>query len=381
MRYLGIPAALAARGLAVEVVPGWETRGSDSFAPGGVTCHWTAGPRGTTGRPSLGVVTNGRSGLPGPLCNVYLARDGKAVVVAAGRANHAGAGGYRGLKGNSSVFGIEAECGGDGDWTPAMRVAYPKVVAALLSLIGRDASWAMGHNEWAPTRKIDIRDYTMAVMRQQVAAVLAGQPVPVSNPVPSTPAPANPWPLLKEGSRGPHVSQVQAFLGVPADGVFGPVTKAAVVAYQRALGLAADGIVGAQTWAAIAAGRRPAAPPPPKSSPRNAEQTKATQRALQGAAVDGFWGDDTELRVNLVRAALNGHFPGANGRGGAQGVKDAQWICYASADGIWGPKSAAALKATVKKLQAAWGVSADGVWGPKTEAAWAAARARNYKTW
>lgn len=380
MRYLGIPAALAARGLTVEVVPGWETRGSDAFNPGGVTCHWTAGPRGTAGRPSLGVVTHGRAGLPGPLCNVYLARDGVAVVVAAGRANHAGTGGYRGLKGNSAVFGIEAECGGDGDWTAAMREAYPKVVAALLSLIGRDASWAMGHNEWAPSRKIDIRDYTMAVLRSQVAAVLAGQAVPVGNVV-NVPGPSAPTgrPVLRQGARGEHVRQLQAFLSIPADGIFGPQTKAAVVAYQRALGLAADGIVGAQTWAAIAAGRRPAAPAP-KPSTRSAAVSAATQRAVR-AAVDGFWGDDTDMRVNLVRAALNGQYPGASGRGGVQGVKDAQWTVGAATDGVWGPRSAAALRATVAELQRAWGTGADGVWGPKTEAAWATARARNYKTW
>ena len=166
-----IPAALAAHGLTVESVPGWQTRGSATFTPGGVVCHWTAGPRAATGRPSLGVVTNGRAGLPGPLCNVYLDRQGVAVVVAAGRANHAGAGGWRNLAGNSTVFGIEAEAAGDGDWTPAQRATYPHVVAALLDLIGRDASWACGHNEWAPTRKIDIRDWDMTLMRAQVTDI------------------------------------------------------------------------------------------------------------------------------------------------------------------------------------------------------------------
>lgn len=171
---LGIPAALAARGLIVETVPGWETRGSSAFAPEGAVCHWTAGPRGATGRPSLGVVTNGRAGLPGPLCNVYLDRQGIPVVVSAGRANHAGAGGWRGLSGNGSVFGIEAESAGDGDWTPAQRAAYPRVVAALLDLIGRDASWVCGHNEWAPGRKIDPRDWDMPLMRAEVADIQSG---------------------------------------------------------------------------------------------------------------------------------------------------------------------------------------------------------------
>lgn len=167
-----IPSDLARFGLRVELVPGWESRGSAAFAPACVVDHWTAGPRGATGRPSLNVVVNGRAGLAGPLCNVYLARDGVCVVVAAGRANHAGAGGFRGLVGNSAAYGIEAECGGDGDWTPAMLDAYPRLNAALLSGLGRDASWVAGHNDWAPDRKIDIRDIIVSVRARTATALV-----------------------------------------------------------------------------------------------------------------------------------------------------------------------------------------------------------------
>lgn len=167
----------------VEEYAGWTSRGSSSFTPGGVVCHWTAGPCDSTGRPSLHTCVNGREGLSGPLCNVYLDRAGVAVIVAAGRANHAGDGGWRGLSGNSSVLGIEAECCNAGDWTPAQRNAYPRLVAALLAGLHRDASSACGHNEWAPTRKIDIHDWTMPTMRAEVAALLTGGPVaPVPPP-------------------------------------------------------------------------------------------------------------------------------------------------------------------------------------------------------
>lgn len=170
-----VAADLIGEGLAVETVPGWQTRGSASFAPAGVVCHWTAGPRSTRTRPSLSVVTYGRPGIPGPLCNIYLARDGTAVVVAAGRANHAGRGSWRGVVGNSGMYGIEAESAGDGDWTPAQRRAYPLVVAALLRGLDRDERWACGHAEWAdpPGRKVDIRDWDMPRMRAQVAVILA----------------------------------------------------------------------------------------------------------------------------------------------------------------------------------------------------------------
>lgn len=178
-----IPAALAARGVTVETVPGWETRGSASFSPRGVVCHWTAGPA-SGDRPSLAVVTTGRADLPGPLAQVFLARSGVAVVVAAGRANHAGTGGWNGLSGNTSVFGIEAESTGGGDWTEAQRQAYPRVVAGLLDLIGAAPAMACGHNEWAPGRKVDIRDWDMTAMRAQVAAIKTAPTAPIVNPAP-----------------------------------------------------------------------------------------------------------------------------------------------------------------------------------------------------
>ncbi len=172
-----LPRALREQGLTVETVPGWETRGNEVFSPGGAVAHWTAGPKNTLGRPCLNLVTHGRSDLPGPLCNVYLDRQGIAVVVAAGRANHAGTGGWNGLRGNSSVFGTEAECAGDGDWTVAQSVAYPKVNAAFATIGGFDESMVCGHSEWAPTRKVDIRDFTMDKMRAEVGKILRGESI------------------------------------------------------------------------------------------------------------------------------------------------------------------------------------------------------------
>jgi len=55
--------------------------------------------------------------------------------------------------------------------------------------------------------------------------------------------------LLKNGSRGAEVKQLQTFLGLNADGIFGNGTEAAVKKWQAANGLTADGLVGSKTWA------------------------------------------------------------------------------------------------------------------------------------
>jgi N-acetylmuramoyl-L-alanine amidase len=60
--------------------------------------------------------------------------------------------------------------------------------------------------------------------------------------------------LVRQGSRGEAVRQIQTCLNrvggasLNTDGIFGPMTHAAVVAYQRANGLSPDGIIGPLTW-------------------------------------------------------------------------------------------------------------------------------------
>jgi Putative peptidoglycan binding domain len=63
-------------------------------------------------------------------------------------------------------------------------------------------------------------------------------------------------PLLREGSRGTEVAKLQRLLNsrlspspsLAVDGIFGPLTREAVLRLQRAKSLAADGIVGKMTW-------------------------------------------------------------------------------------------------------------------------------------
>lgn len=67
-----------------------------------------------------------------------------------------------------------------------------------------------------------------------------------------------PQPQLQRGSRRPAVRELQIKLNaagaspkLEVDGMFGPKTEAAVIAFQEANNLDADGIVGPNTWAAL----------------------------------------------------------------------------------------------------------------------------------
>jgi hypothetical protein len=57
--------------------------------------------------------------------------------------------------------------------------------------------------------------------------------------------------FLKIGSRGPEVKQLQEFLNIGNDGIFGKGTEAAVKSWQSDNRLEPDGIVGPKTWSAM----------------------------------------------------------------------------------------------------------------------------------
>ncbi len=118
--------------------------------------------------------------------------------------------------------------------------------------------------------------------------------------------------VLKRGSHGAHVTKVQRWLGLHADGIFGPGTKRAVRRFQRHHGLTADGIVGPATW-----------------------------RALRSA-----------------------HTRHASSSGGSKkgAVVDLQRALGITADGIFGPGTQRAVKA----FQRSHGLTADGIVGPAT---------------
>jgi|SRR5215213_3510254 len=255
-----LPDVLKNAGLKVSLVDGWETRGlGDIGNVFGVICHHTGVKNASKlNMPTLKSLRDGRkaepglAALPGPLAQLGLGRDGTYFVIAAGRAAHAGKGSFRGVSGNLRFIGIEAENGGTSNdpWPDIQLEAYHRGVAAILKRLGKDASFCCGHKEYAPTRKDD-PSLNMDNFRSAVASLLSGAsppPSPIPSSEPSPPAGAAPRPTIRRPLRNEFVRQVQAKLGLIADGIFGPETEATVRAFQRDHGLVPDGIVGPKTW-------------------------------------------------------------------------------------------------------------------------------------
>lgn len=167
-------------GYPVVEVGGWRGRGHGGMRVGeGVTGHHTAdGPAGDY--PSLNIVRDGRAGLAGPLSQLGLGRSGTIYVIAAGLAYHAGASAWAGyLDLNDEFLGIEAESTGvRDDWTPQQRDAYPRLVAALLFYMRRDAGRFAGHREVCRPagRKIDPAFWDLNAFRDRVEWLL-GDPL------------------------------------------------------------------------------------------------------------------------------------------------------------------------------------------------------------
>ncbi len=176
-RDLGIADRIRSFGVSVVEVAGWQTRGAGDLEARGAVMHHTAGsPTGTA--PSLAVCIHGRGDVPGPLCHVLQSRepDGhdKAYVIASGRAHHAGAGGWRGLVGNRSVYGLEIEHTGVEPLPAHRQEIAARILAALIGPDG-DPALVCQHREWAPGRKIDAATEVNADhVRELVARAQAG---------------------------------------------------------------------------------------------------------------------------------------------------------------------------------------------------------------
>lgn len=192
-------AIFKAEGVPYVEVGNWRTRvRPGTFKPEGVIVHHTAS---TNYASTLRTVVEGRPDLNGPLCNIYIAR-GKAHIISAGRANHAGAGSSKALArmrknlapggtakklgytddftgGNGIFVGFEVLSPGNGTELPPAdwRVLTHAIAAVLEHIKHPHRNRAIGHAEWT-ARKIDPRwngtghdaHYCMNLIRERVGA-------------------------------------------------------------------------------------------------------------------------------------------------------------------------------------------------------------------
>jgi hypothetical protein len=261
----------------VIVVPGWETRGRPpaefSFFPSGLLDHHTACfcRVGHDPQSCINGIVAGNAITPGPISQLLgtFTRPGvkftggnvdpHIVVIAAGRANHAGSGRYNwgAPSGNGSSIGIEW-CGPVDRWPDRVVEFRERVDAALL----RDRNWGVHqidtHHSYATPsgRKIDpsgatsfqptlgiTAPWSASLWRTRVAARMSPPPPPLPPPPPQgddmrpiiTTWQGEPWPILV--GFDPVASQY-TWRGIPGDQVDALLAR----------GAAADGR--AQPWPA-----------------------------------------------------------------------------------------------------------------------------------
>ncbi|MBE9185093.1 peptidoglycan-binding protein [Microcoleus sp. LEGE 07076] len=157
-------------------------------------------------------------------------------------------------------------------------------------------------------------------------------------------------PALKQGSRGSEVIELQAalkllgFYADSVDGIFSQSTAKAVSQFQEAAGIAPDGIVGQDTWNRL---------------------FPATDQAIENPIANTpTTGDDSEIDPQVPPT----NFPVLRRRMRGPAVRDlqerlrAKGFLRASADGVFGSETQAAVKAAQRRYQ----LPADGIVGRAT---------------
>lgn len=172
-------------------------------------------------------------------------------------------------------------------------------------------------------------------------------------------------PILRTGSEGGAVSELQAVLKLlgyytgTVDGVYGESTAIAVTQFQRAAGIAADGIVGPATWQRLFP--QTAAPPPSPSVATPSNTNSETPAATSQPATN-----NQAAASNPPPAIGNLPILRLGTRGPAvfwlQTRLQATGFFRGSVDGIFGEATEIAVKAAQEKFK----LTADGVVGPAT---------------
>ena len=134
---------------------------------------------------------------------------------------------------------------------------------------------------------------------------LSSKPQPVQEPAQD---------ILQLGDRGSQVSTLQESLAAAGfrsgvNGIFDEATQNAVKRFQQARGLTVDGVVGSQTRAALPAigGAEPSSKPGNVSSGFDikALQKRLQERGFYRGSVDGLWGPKTQAAVEAAQRAYS----------------------------------------------------------------------------
>lgn len=182
-------------------------------------------------------------------------------------------------------------------------------------------------------------------------------------------------PVLKLGSQGTEVSELQAVLQLlgyyqgKIDGIYSDQTAQAVAKFQSVAGVSADGIMGRETW-----NRLFPATPAPIATPAI---SKASQSATHKQIASVILAPQSEAATNPARSAT----PMASKASGTQvelpilklgmrgaavtGLQErlrAKGFFQGSADGVFGPQTHEAVKVAQQQYQ----LQPDGVVGPAT---------------
>lgn len=149
--------------------------------------------------------------------------------------------------------------------------------------------------------------------------------------------------LLRRGSRGEAVKRAQRLLNrhgndLAVDGIFGPLTHAAVVQFQTSGGLTTDGIIGPVTWGALTSGGREEKEKPEDHVVETSKLQQNYERLLE---------DDTSPQViSEIITSLLGHYPAE------QAVSGNALASQAVADRPWSGQQVSGLQALLGQVDA-----------------------------
>jgi peptidoglycan hydrolase-like protein with peptidoglycan-binding domain len=211
------------------------------------------------------------------------------------------------------------------------------------------------------------------VRRAGTMAIAAAAVFPAATGVATADNSATTQPAVLHLDGPVSLASVQRALGIAADGIWGPETDHAVRSYQAAHGLSVDGIVGPQTLGSLGLAAATTAITATTSSTGSAASVSAVQSKL-GISADGVFGPQTAHAVKSFQAAHGLTADGIVGPATAQALglsapaaplREAH-AHHARARSSSSSGAGDSGSSSVSDVQKALGIPPDGVFGPQT---------------